>query len=297
MKKLAIQLQVLMLLLGLAACQTPEKHTSVASEPPVRIVSLAGSLTEILFAAGLGDQVVGVDVTSTYPEAVKSLPQVGHSRNLQAEGILALRPDLLVGRVGEIKPAVEQQLRQAGLRLILLEQEFSRAGTERLIRQLCDTLGRAEAAKGMLTQLASDFEAVEPLPHAPRTLFIYARGAGTLMVAGEGTPLERMVELAGGTPAVSGFSDFKPLSPEALVEANPEVILMFDSGLSSLQGPEGLLEIPGVAQTLAGQHQAFVTMDGQLLAGFGPRLGQAAAQLNAHFRALGRSVDGEIVRR
>ncbi len=287
MRQIQLILFCLMLSLGLIACQSAgQQQASSSPAQPQRIVSLAGSITEILYAAELQDRLVGVDVTSTYPPATADLPKVGHNRNIQAEGILTLNPDLVIGRANELKPAVEQQLRQAGLELVLLPQEYTVAGTKRLIRQVCDTLDQDDVAEKLIQTIDADLSRVQPLAAPPRAMFIYARGAGTLMVAGEGTQMQQMLELAGATNAVQGFADFKPLTPEALVEANPEVIVLFNSGLSSLEGADGLLVVPGVAQTIAGQQRAFITMDGQLLAGFGPRLGQAAAQLNAALRRL-----------
>lgn len=95
-----------------------------------------------------------------------------------------------------------------------------------------------------------------------------------------------MIELAGAENAVSGFSDFKPLTAEALVAANPDVILLFDSGLESLSGATGMMGVPGVAETQAGKNQAFISMDGQLLSGFGPRVGEAARLLNERLHAV-----------
>src|SRR3546814_10521282 len=109
--------------------------------------------------------------------------------------------------------------------------------------------------------------------------FIYARGTGTMMVAGQLKQLDEMITLAGGENAVSGFEDFKPLTAESLVAANPDVILLFDSGLSSLGGIAGLLEVQGVAETNAGKARKVVEMDGQFLTGFGQRLGKAILEL------------------
>jgi len=112
-------------------------------------------------------------------------------------------------------------------------------------------------------------------------LFIYARGANMLMVSGTGTPIDAMIHLAGGTNAVTGFADFKPLTPEAVITANPDVILLFDSGAESVSGIEGVLKLPGVSKTNAGKNKKIITMDGGLLTNFGPRTGEAAEALNA----------------
>ncbi|RYE25552.1 MAG: hemin ABC transporter substrate-binding protein, partial [Sphingobacteriales bacterium] len=118
------------------------------------------------------------------------------------------------------------------------------------------------------------------LTKQPNVLFIYARGAGTLMVAGDHTYPNSMIKLSGGKNAITGFEDFKPLTAEALVAANPDVILMFDSGLQSLGGADGLMQIPGLAQTNAGKKKQVIEMDGQYLTGFGPRTGEAIATLS-----------------
>jgi iron complex transport system substrate-binding protein len=113
----------------------------------------------------------------------------------------------------------------------------------------------------------------------PRVLFVYARGAGTMMVAGTETPAEAMIALAGAANAAEGFAGFKPMTAEAVVAAQPDVILMPERGLESLGGADGLLEQPGVALTPAGKNRRIVTMDDLLLLGFGPRLGEAVQTL------------------
>jgi iron complex transport system substrate-binding protein len=100
-----------------------------------------------------------------------------------------------------------------------------------------------------------------------------------MMVAGKNTQVEKMIELAGGVNAVDDFTEFKPLTAEALVAANPDVILLFDSGLSSLGGVDGLLEVQGIRQTNAGKNKKFVEMEGQFLTGFSQRLGKAVEEL------------------
>jgi iron complex transport system substrate-binding protein len=121
---------------------------------------------------------------------------------------------------------------------------------------------------------------VKKLKSSPKVLFIYARGMGALSVAGNGTSVKSLIELAGAQNAVNDFENFKPLTPEALVAANPDYILLFDSGLESIDGTAGLLKIPGVAQTNAGKKKQFITMDGAMLTGFGPRVGSAVLELN-----------------
>ncbi|TGE08146.1 heme/hemin ABC transporter substrate-binding protein [Hymenobacter fodinae] len=252
---------------------------AVATPAPVRIVSLNGTVSEIICALGHQAQLVGVDVTSTYPEALSKLPKVGHNRNISAEGVLALNPTLVVGTTESLKPEVAAQLKAAGLQVHLFKQEYSVAGTKQLIKDVAATFGATAKVPAVTAKLDADLAQVKKAPTAPKVLFIYARGAGTMMVAGQGTSVEKALQLAGARNAATGFPDFKPLTAEALVAANPDVLLLFDSGLASLGGKAGLLQIPGVAQTTAGRTGRVVEMDGQLLTGFGPRLGQATAEL------------------
>jgi iron complex transport system substrate-binding protein len=253
--------------------------TAAQAAPAPRIVSLSGTISEIVCALGRQGQLVGVDVTSTYPEALGKLPKVGHSRNISAEGVLALNPTLVMGTTESLKPEIAAQLKAAGVAVQLFKQDYSVAGTRKLVQDVAAAFGATAQVPAVLKRLDADLATVRKPAAAPKVLFIYARGSGTMMVAGQGTSAEKAIQLAGGQNAAQGFADFKPLTAEALVAANPDVLLLFDSGLQSLGGKAGLLQIPGVAQTTAGRTGRVIEMDGQLLTGFGPRLGQATAEL------------------
>ena len=131
----------------------------------------------------------------------------------------------------------------------------------------------------MIKSLKADMAKLPKTAAPKKLLFIYARGTGTLMVSGKNTSLDKMFTLIGHKNAVTDFTDFKPLTSESLLAANPDVLVLFSSGLESVDGIEGLLKVPGVAYTNAGKNKKIVSMDGQYLTGFGPRLGKAAAEL------------------
>lgn len=250
------------------------------SQAQQRIVSLNGAVSEILCALGLQDAIVGVDVTSNYPASLNQKSKVGHNRTISAEGVLALRPTLVLGVKDQLKPEVAEQLSAAHVKVQLLPQEYSVAGTRSLLQQVASATGTTEKAKQIEAAFNSKFQSLRITPIKKKVLFIYARGVGSMMVAGTETPVEKMIQLAGAQNAVSEFTGFKQLSPESLVAANPDVILLFDSGLESLAGIDGLLKVPGVAQTNAGRNKKVVTMDGQYLSGFGLRLPDAVNELN-----------------
>lgn len=251
---------------------------SVTAKAQQRIVSLNGAISEILCALGATDQIVGVDITSNYPATLKSKAQVGHNRNISAEGVLALNPTLVLSFDNQINPQLLDQLKAAKVNVVILKQELSVQGTRQLIGEVATAIGQPAKATPIQQTFDKQMAAVKATALHKKVLFIYARGAGAMSVAGTNTSLDKMITLAGAENAVT-FNEFKPLSSEALVAANPDAILMFESGLSSIGGTEGLLKMPGVAQTNAGKNKKIVSMDGELLSGFSIRLPQALQEL------------------
>lgn len=256
----------------------------ISTHAQQRIISLGGAITETVDALGYGSKIVAVDVTSTYPAYITKLPKISQNRTVSTEGIISFSPDLVLAPEGSISKAIASQLKSAGIRLLVIKQEFSKAGAVAFIRQIAAALN--DVAKG--EELAKQTEMV--VNHAlnkvkqnsksPKVLFIYARGAGVMMVAGKDTNIDAIINLAGGKNAAQGFSKFKPYTTEALVNANPDIILMFDFGYKSLGGAGSILKMPGVALTNAGRNKRIVEMDGELLVNFSTRLAQAITQLN-----------------
>ncbi len=251
-----------------------------AASTPQRIVSLNGAITEIICALGHQDKLVGVDVTSTYPIDVKiKAKDLGHVRSISVENIIALKPMMVLATETDLNPDLVNRLKQAKIEVRTYAHEFSVEGAKKLIQHVASALGE-DNYKKLFSKIDSDFSKVSNFKTKPKVLFIYARGAGTLMVAGKNTPMEKIITLAGGENAVNDFEDFKPLTPESLLQANPDYILLFSSGLQSLGGINGILQINGVSKTKAGKNKKIITMDGQLLSGFGPRVGEATQELN-----------------
>jgi iron complex transport system substrate-binding protein len=283
MKKI---LTVLTLALVVASCNKKENTNATTdgtlTETTViktdRIISLNGSITETLAALNEAENIVGKDVTSTFPADLKA-KDLGHVRSITAESILALQPSVVIGTSKDINPNLNDQLKKANISLIMIDQEYSVEGTKNLITSIATKL-KKDNYQPLLDNISTKIATVKPFDKKPKILFIYARGAGNLMVAGTGTPLHSMIELAGAENAAAALTDFKPLTPEALLTTNPDVILMFEKGLQSIGGIDGLLKIEGISTTNAGKNKKVVTMDGQFLSGFGPRLGDAVVELH-----------------
>jgi iron complex transport system substrate-binding protein len=255
---------------------------AAASESPVpRLVTLGGDITEIVYALGAGDQVVGADTSSVYPAAADALPKVGYQRQLAAEGVLSLRPTLILASDEAGPPAALRQLRDSGVRVEVIAAEDTPEGAARKITQVAALLDRAAAGQRLVADMRAALTAAAPQQAAgpaPRVLFIYARG-GTLSVGGRDTAADAMIRLAGGTNAVAELEGFKPLTAEAAVAAAPDVILMLRRGVEGAGGAAAVWAQPGLAQTPAAARRRLVVMDDLLLLGFGPRLGEAVREL------------------
>lgn len=273
-----IRITGIFLLALLASCSSapsPKKEDVTAA----KVVSLSNGITEIICAAGLQERLVGVDVTSIWPAEANALPKVGHVREIKPEGIISLGADLVMGLKDEVKPELVKQLESAGIEVALYDLDFTLDGSNNLIKNVCDKLGATEQAGTLIAENNSALGQISPLNPVPKVLFIYARGAGTLLIGGEDTKADGMIRMAGAQNAVSGFKDHKPLTAEAVIAANPDAILILKVGDQSKI--EETLAIPGVAHTNAAKNKAVIEFDGQQLTAFGPRTGAAVKELNS----------------
>lgn len=284
MKKIILVASVL---LAVYSCKKEEgakkeNATETSSEAPKsnnKIVTLSGGVTEIISALGHEKEIVGYDVTSTYPESLKATAKdLGHVRSMTIEPIMAVKPTLILASDKDVNPELLGKIKASGIKAEVFNQEFSVEGTKKLIEQVAKALGNTDYQK-LNDKIDADLKQIQPNAKKPKVLFIYARG-NMLMVSGTKTPMDALIGLAGGQNAVTDFEDFKPLTPEAVVKANPDVLFFFSTGLQGAGGNEGALKMPGVSQTNAGKNKKIIAMDGGLVSSFGPRLGEAAVGLN-----------------
>lgn len=280
MKKLVA---LFLIVTAVVSCNNKKEQESTPVETAQvkeRIISLNGAITETLVALGEKENIIAVDVTSTYPTDLKETAQhLGHTSKISVESIMALKPTVIYATEKDLKDDFKASLQKANIRLEILKQEFTLEGSKQLIEAVAKSLNK-DNYKELQDKIDQDLQGVVKFEKAPKVLFIYARGAATLLVAGDKTPANSIINLAGGQNAVIEFEDFKPLTPESLLNSNPDYILMFTTGLESMGGVDGVLKIDGISKTNAGKNKKIIAMDGQLLNGFGPRVGQAAKELN-----------------
>ncbi|MBU2868187.1 heme/hemin ABC transporter substrate-binding protein [Pacificibacter marinus] len=256
------------------------------SYPDARsIVSIGGPVTEVIYALGAGDRIVARDTTSHFPSAVEALPDVGYMRQLSAEGVLSVSPDLIVTRDTAGPPETLDQLRAANVPLVEVHDAFTKESVLTSVEIIGEALGKQDSAAQLYKQIEGAFIALETVvtqqETAPRVLFILSNQGGRLNVAGRGTGANGMITLAGGENVMGeAFEGYKIMSDEALIEAAPDVVLMMTGREDHAGRKEDIFALPSLAHSPAALNDAFITIDPAAL-GFGPRTAEFARALNA----------------
>ncbi|BEU97434.1 ABC transporter substrate-binding protein [Acidovorax sp. DW039] len=281
-------IQGVMAAMGGAAAGLPWA-AQAQTRPAQRLVVLGGALTEVVYQLGAQGLLVGTDTTSLFPEAAQRTPKVGYMRQLSAEGVLSLRPDVLLGTEEAGPRVVLDQVRSAGVRIELVPASHNWAEVQRKVTVVGQVVGRESAAQALQVRLDAEWARVQQqvaaAPRKPRALFILSHG-GSPMVAGTGTAADALIRFAGGLNAVTGFAGYRPWTAEALAEAAPEVLLNTTQGIEAMGGERTFWQRPELALTPAFSRKALVAMDANHLLGFGPRLPGAVQELHTRMRAL-----------
>ena len=248
-----------------------------------RIVSIGGTITEILYDLGAEDRIVARDSTSSYPAAANSKPDVGYIRALSAEGILGQKPDLILMEEGSGPPPVLEILKASEIPVVVIPTPPDAAKIGQKIRDVGAAIGLADKAGVLaantedgLKALAAD---VAKIPgDKKKVLFVLSVANGRLMAGGADTEAGAIIEMAGGVNAAPSIKGYKPLSDEAVIAAAPDVILSMSRGDHSTT-PDEMFALPSMQTTPAAASKALISMDGLLLLGFGPRTPDAGRAL------------------
>jgi iron complex transport system substrate-binding protein len=247
-----------------------------------RIITAGSSSSEIVCALGYCEKIVATDRTSLYPKKLQALPSIGYRNSINAEGIISQTPDLVIFEKGYVKDDVVSQLTSTGIKVTVVDLEQNFESTKARIRTIAELLAKKQEGEALIKKIEADLTQVKKKVEAnaarPKVLCVYARGAGAMQVAGANTSFA-LLSLAGAVNAVPDIEEYKPLNAESLIQANPDYILFFTSGLESIGGIEGALKITSVDQTTAGKKKQIIHMDGILLTNWGPRVAQAAEEL------------------
>ncbi|WP_294615377.1 ABC transporter substrate-binding protein [uncultured Gilliamella sp.] len=254
---------------------------SMANYSPTneRIVVAGGSLTEIVFALGAGDQVVGVDKTSNYPDTTKQLPQIGYWKLLNVEGILSLSPSLFI-TLNDVEPEnVINQINQAKVDVLTLQRV---PGTLDLlysnIEKISARLNKQAEGKQLISKIQNNLSELQKKilthPNKAKILFLMSMG-GTNSVAGKNTTADALITIAGGENLATHTS-YKSYTAESIIAMNPEVIVLNTYSIDQLGGIDKINTIPGITETAAFKNHRIITIDDSYLFGIGPRIDEVA---------------------
>ena len=256
-----------------------------------RIVSIGGTITETLYALGLADRIAGVDITSTYPvAALREKASVGYMRQLNAEGVLSLKPDLVLAMNDSGPATAIEQLIESGTPVVMIDAAPTLDGVRERIVTLSSILDAREQGASMVVRFDNQLRTLKAWKdlHSEkhRVLFVMRVVNGRPMAAGTGTAADSIITLAGAVNAGGAMQGYKALEREALIDLQPDVILMMSQGGQTMR--ETLLRDEAVMLTPAGKNAAIIDMEGEKLLGFGPRTAEAALdlaqQIAAHTR-------------
>lgn len=270
---------------GLPVTVTDSQGTSVTVTDTSRILALDlyGSLSRIVFELGLGDHVVGRDVSSGFPEIADRPLVTQNGHDLDAEAILGLAPTVILTDTSLGPWDVILQMRDAGIPVVVVDSHRSIESVGTLTQQVADALGvhqrgvkLAERTVAAVDAKVAQIAKVAPAKEADRLrmIFLYVRGqSGIYYLFGEESGADTLITALGGDDVAGsiGWQGMRPVTDEALVDADPDLVLMMTKGLESAGGVEGLLEhLPALAQTTAGRNERIVAMDDTTILSFGP---------------------------
>jgi iron complex transport system substrate-binding protein len=266
-------------------------YHAAAAELPQRWVSAGGALSEWVSALGGESKLVGVDTTSQHPASLKSLPSIGYQRQLSAEGILSLRPQILIGTEEMGPPPVLSQIRNAGVQVELFSAQPDLTALQGNLQHLGELLGAQDQATQLMTSYQQQLEQqkvrvtkAQLKQKSPGVLVLLGHAGGKPLVAGKDTAADWMLQQAGGHNLAT-HSGYKPFSVESLVSLDPDVLVFADRALAGDAARAALFkENPILDSTRAARDGRVIELDPTLLVGgLGPRLPQSLKLLSDGF--------------
>jgi iron complex transport system substrate-binding protein len=258
-----------------------------ARAEPARLVTAGSAVTEIAATLGLTPQIVAVDTSGQEIDGMGDKPDIGYVRMLGAEGILSQKPDLVLvsGEAGP--PPVLEQIRAAGVEVVVVPNGHSLDNIDDKIRAVAAATGREETGEQLIARVEADVQSLRAATSGhdgerPGVVFLLARHGGSLMAAGTDTAAHAMIEASGGRNVCADFSGYKPLSAEIFAAATPDFVIVSES----VGGDDAqlLASVPGLGATPAGRELRVIRVDDTAFLGFGPRTPSAATEVAAALR-------------
>ena len=250
--------------------------SSLSEETPrySKVIALANGSAEIIDSMGFKDILIGRDIAST-DESLKSVPIVSTGHQLVAEKIIALQPELVIidESVGPLDAI--QTIRSTGIKVELINEVWSVGEISTKVGAISELIGTPLAGQSLADEIRSTIsESAKAVEGSPRIAFLYLRGGNSIyLLGGKGSGADSLITALGGVDVGAAISDtpFSAFSSESFANEDPEILLVMSKGLESVGGVDGLIALPGIAQTRAGKNRAVIAVDDSLLLSFGPR--------------------------
>jgi len=292
MKKLKVLAGACLLLLGCGRFSNKDEK----QEHTERIVCISKQYSEIIYALNAQDNIVAVDVSSTYPPEIKKLPTVGYHRALSAEAILAMNPTLIL-QDNNIGPEhVVKQLNDLKIPMKNFgKYQNTIPGTDSLIREMGAYFHKEQRADSLCMKLEKDMktalESAKQYTDSTKVLIIhFGQASNIYLVMTKKSTAAKMIEWAGGKMAVNDEKGMKQISPEIVAASDPDVILLTDFGYDRLGGsPEKIKELPGVASTKAYANKRIYRIEEHDMVYIGPRTGENVLNLQKLIHQSGKT--------
>lgn len=233
-----------------------------------RIVTIGGDITEIVFALGAGEQIIARDSTSLVPEQVKTLPDVGYMRMLNPEGILSVKPTLIITSELARPSLALRRIKEAGVAVKTITGTHSLEAINEKIETIATVLNKEQEGNQLKEKLVLSIKQIPTTPINKKIIYIMSHGGVVPMAAGQNTAADTIISLVGGKNAMQGFTSYRPLSQEGVIASQPDILLVTKEGIKGIGGIEKLWELPGIKYTPAGKNKHYVVVDDMGLLGF-----------------------------
>lgn len=258
----------------------------MASATDPRVIALGGDVTEIVYGLGAQNALVARDSTSTWPAPVKQLPDVGYVRQLNAEGILSLRPTLVLASAQAQPSQVLKTVADNHVKLVSVPGGYTLDIIDQKVATVAAALGKNAEGEALRQKLHGEVAALKVPPLNKRVLFILSHGGMGSLVAGEDTAANGAIKSAGLQNAMTGFAHYRAMSQEGVIASRPDLVVISADGVNSMGGETNLWRLPGLAQTPAGHNKQVLIVDDVALLGFGLRTPQAIQALRTKAEQL-----------
>jgi iron complex transport system substrate-binding protein len=238
-----------------------------------RVVALANGSAEIIASLGHLDILIGRDVASDVA-SLESVEVVTSGHQIVAEKILSLNPDLVIIDALSGPSSALVAIENAGIRMVKISEAWKLDEIDRKVSEIAQAIGAIDDGEKLIAALQGSKSAVTQIPVGKTIAFLYLRGGSAIyLIGGKGSGTDSLIAAIGGVDAGAQKFDnpFTPMTAEAIATLNPDLFLVMSKGLESVGGIDGLVELPGIAQTQAGKKRAIVAVDDSLLLSFGPR--------------------------